>query len=83
MNSKYKLSKPYASSSVINREWSKVLKTLDKSINIAPISFPLFRLLHIYQRILVLWFLQNPVRFLEDLPLICINLRVNNFFKYL
>ena len=31
MNSKDKLSKPYASSSAINREWSKVSKALDYS----------------------------------------------------
>ena len=33
MNSEDKLSKPYASSLTINREWSKVSKALDKSIN--------------------------------------------------
>ena len=45
MNSKDKLWKLYASSFAINSEWSKVSKTLDKSINIAPISFISFRLL--------------------------------------
>ena len=61
MNSKDKLLKLYASSLAINREWSTVLKALGKSIHIAPILFPLC---------CVLWFLQNTVRYLENLSLI-------------
>ena len=75
MSSKDKLSKPYASSLAINREWSKVSKTLDKSKNKAPILFPIFRLLFQFSIIIsnacfVLWFLRNPVKYLENSSLI-------------
>ena len=77
MNSKDKLSKPYASGLAVNREWTKVMKALDNSINIA-VLFPLFRLLFKFSIIFsnaccVLWLLQSPVRHLENLWLVSLD----------
>ena len=74
MNSKDKLSKPYASSLAVNRECSKVSKALGKSINTAPILFSVSRLLFQFSikfsnACCVLWLLQNPVKYLENLSL--------------
>ena len=72
IDSKDKLSIPYPSSFAIHRKWSEVLNALDKSINIAPILFTLFGLFFQFSIILrnacYIWrFLQNPVRYLENL----------------
>ena len=71
----------------VNREWSKVLKALDKSINVAPILFSLFRLFFQCSIIFsnaccVLWFLWNSAKNFEILPLINVLIREKIIIKF-
>ena len=64
-----------------------MLKALHKSINIAPILLPLFRLLFqcsilFSNACCVLWFLRNSARYFENLPLIYVLIREKIIIKF-
>ena len=72
----------------VNRNWFKLLKALLKSIKIAPILLPLFRLLFqcsilFSNACCVLWFLRNSVRYFENLPLIYALIREKIIIKFI